>query len=68
MGYAVRHDPYARLMASKQYQVVGSHAVDGHTPGSRFTAELDPWREEVLIGGGHIRVVEKASKETDDEE
>ena len=68
MGYAVRHDPHARLMAAKTYLVVGSHAVDGHTPGEQFTAVLDPWREGVLIDGGHIRVVGKTVKETDDEE
>lgn len=55
-------------MALEEYEVVGNHPVHGHAPGSTFKAELDSWAKRVLIEAGHLRVVEKTSKEKTDEE
>jgi len=65
----MRHDPQPALMPEKTYEVVGNHAVHGHTPGSTFTADLEAWAESHLVDAGHLRVVKaKESKETETHE
>jgi hypothetical protein len=39
-----------------EYEVVGTHAVHGHEPGTTFSAELSAEQEQQLIDGGHLAV------------
>jgi hypothetical protein len=43
---------------TKEYEVTGTASVDGHAPGTTFSAALDPTREGLLLAGGHLRVKE----------
>ena len=42
---------------AKQYEVVGKANVEGHDPGERFHADLEPAHEARMLKGGFLRVV-----------
>lgn len=42
-------------MASAEYEVVGTQAVFGHEPGSKFTKALSKGQEKRLVAAGAIR-------------
>jgi hypothetical protein len=39
-----------------EYEVVGTHAVFGHEPGTTFSADLSAEQHKQLIDGGHLAV------------
>lgn len=45
---------------SKQYRVVGEHAVFGHEKGEVFPMALSHSQEEYYLKGGHLEVVTEA--------
>ena len=51
----------------KEYVVTGAAVVDGHMPGDRFTAALDPVREQMLLQGGHITLGSEVQDEPDEQ-
>ncbi len=52
-------------MAKQNYKVVSAREVDGHAPGSVFSADIDPEREQRLIDAGHLVKSTAEVKEAD---
>ncbi len=52
-------------MAKQNYKVVGSREVDGHAPGSVFSADIEPEREQRLVDAGHLAKSTAEPKEAD---
>lgn len=42
----------------KEYEVVGPRRVYEHAPGEKFKASIHPKLEQLLLDGGHLKVVE----------
>lgn len=47
---------------AKQYEVIGRATVEGHKPGEKFHADLDPAHEARMLRGGFLRVVLERTK------
>lgn len=52
-------------MAKSSYKVVGSQPVDGHAPGSTFSAEFSEEQEKQLLEAGAIAKSTAKEKEAE---
>jgi hypothetical protein len=47
----------------QEFENTGTSIVDGHSPGERWTASIEPARLALLLSGGHVQVVAGDTRE-----